>query len=208
MKKPYIIIYSTISLDGRLASRSGFSKLSCKFDKKRQMILRCNSDAIVIGGNTARIDNPLLTVREIHCDHQPIRVIISHSLTFEPTLKIFRQPPQTFIYTDNENAASNRLSEACTIIKLKPFSICSIMNDLYIKGVRKVLIEGGGNLIFNTIKEGCYDEIRITISPYLMGDGVNFLNGKELDLKKPSVKLIDTKLCECKNEVHIIYKKI
>lgn len=41
-----------------------------------------------------------------------------------------------------------------------------------------------------------------------MGDGVNFLNGKELDLKKPSVKLIDTKLCECKNEVHIIYKKI
>ncbi len=204
---PYIVIFSTITVDGRLASVSGFSRLSCPHDKKRQMMLRCNSDAIIVGGNTVRIDDPLLTVRDVKCDKMPMRVILSHSLNFNERSKIFKQPPKTIIYTDIERKA--KVPDDVEVVNFRPLSICSVMKNLHERGVRKVLVEGGGTIIYNTVRENCFDELRVTISPRLFGNGVNLLNGAGFtDDSIVKLSLVDAKLCECGEEVHLVYKKL
>ncbi len=203
---PYIIIFSTMSIDGRIASTSGFSKLSCPYDKRRQMLLRCTSDAIVVGGNTVRHDNPLLTVRDVKCHKNPIRVVISHSLKFSKDANIFRQPPKTIIYTDNSSKIE--IPQNVEIVTLKNTSICLIMEDLYKRGIRKVLIEGGGKTLYRAIEERCFDELRVTVSPKLFGNGVSLLDGKGFqDDEIQELALYDSKLCECKNEIYLTYKK-
>lgn len=61
--KPYIILSAAISLDGKIATRKGDSKLSSNEDLQRLHKLRTKVDAIIIGKNTLMRDNPLLTVR-------------------------------------------------------------------------------------------------------------------------------------------------
>ncbi|BBG24495.1 dihydrofolate reductase family protein [Sulfuracidifex tepidarius] len=202
---PYIIIFSTMSIDGRIASASGFSRLSCPYDKRRQMMLRCDSDAVIVGGNTVRHDNPLLTIRDIKCNKNPIRVIISHSLKFDNSLNIFTQPPKTIIYTDKREAEIPYNAE---VVTLENTSICLIMEDLYRRGIRKVLIEGGGKTIYRAIEENCFNELRVTISPKLFGNGTSLLEGKGFQNDEiKELVLYDSKVCECKNEIHLIYKK-
>jgi 2,5-diamino-6-(5-phosphoribosylamino)pyrimidin-4(3H)-one reductase (EC 1.1.1.-) len=61
--RPYVIIFSTLSIDGRLATKTGYSELSCPYDKQRQHEIRSEVDAVMVGANTVRVDNPSLTVK-------------------------------------------------------------------------------------------------------------------------------------------------
>ncbi len=210
MNKPYIIIFSTISIDGRLAAKDFYSELSCKYDKIRQHILRSEVDAILIGGNTVRKDNPSLKLKYAK-GKDPIRVIVSRSLNLDITSKIFELPPQTIVYTEKRNCIiEDKLISKGVIVRLiNDITICKVMEDLYKNfSVRKIMIEGGGNTIWSAIKENCYDEIRLTISPRIFGNGISLVNGDGFNGKEsPKLQLIDSKICECKNEVHLIYKK-
>lgn len=90
-----------MTLDGRLASKEGYSRLSCEFDKVRQHRLRSEVDAVMVGGGTVRKDDPLLTVRLVKAERNPIRVIVSGSLDLSPDLKVFVTPPPTIVYSDS-----------------------------------------------------------------------------------------------------------
>ncbi|EPA04894.1 5-amino-6-(5-phosphoribosylamino)uracil reductase domain protein [Candidatus Nitrosarchaeum limnium BG20] len=61
--RPHVILSAAISIDGKIASRSGDSKLSSQIDKVRLHKLRSKVDAILVGKNTVQRDDPLLTVR-------------------------------------------------------------------------------------------------------------------------------------------------
>ena len=211
MNRPYIIIFSTITIDGRLASKDKFSQLSCPHDKRRQHILRSEVDAILVGAETVRVDNPKLTVKYA-TGKNPIRVIISNSLNFNVNSNVFTIPPPTIVYTSkrnkNKEIAHELSKKGVEIVYLDTLSPCEVMKDLYTKGVRKVMIEGGGTTIWSFIKENCFDEIRVTISPKIFGNGVSFANGEGFKgIEAPTLKLVDVKLCECRQEVHLIYKK-
>ena len=78
--RPRIILSAAITLDGKLATRTGESKLSSKKDKIRVHKLRSKVDAILIGKKTVEIDDPLLSVRGIK-EKNPIRVILDSSGT-------------------------------------------------------------------------------------------------------------------------------
>ena len=73
--KPYIILSAAISIDGKIATRTGDSKLSSDKDLDRLHKLRTKVDAIIIGKNTLVRDNPLLTVRYSK-GKNPIRIIL------------------------------------------------------------------------------------------------------------------------------------
>src|SRR5574338_104846 len=73
--RPYVILNAAISIDGKIASKNNYSKLSSKTDLKRVHELRSNVDAILVGKNTVKRDNPLLTVRYTK-GKNPIRVIL------------------------------------------------------------------------------------------------------------------------------------
>lgn len=208
-----MVVFSTISIDGKLASKDYFSELSCRFDKIRQHILRSEVDAILVGANTVRVDNPKLTLKYAH-GKNPIRVIISASLNLNPEYAIFNTPPQTIVYTTTINThikmeIENKLKNKNVIIRrLNILSIKNVLNDLEKEfGVHKVMVEGGGKVIWSVIKENCFDEIRLTVSPRIFGSGVNFADGEGfLGKEAPKLELHSVQLCECGTEVHIIYK--
>ncbi|BCU70550.1 2,5-diamino-6-(ribosylamino)-4(3H)-pyrimidinone 5'-phosphate reductase [Stygiolobus caldivivus] len=214
--RPYIIIFATITIDGRLASKDKFSQLSCPSDKRRQHILRSEVDAILVGAETVRVDNPKLTVKYAK-GKNPIRVIISKSLNLNLDSNLFNVPPPTIIYTSRSNLKEPEKKKVIDAINTRGVEIryldellmCNIMTDIYLnKGVKKIMVEGGGTTIWNLIKESCYDEIRVTISPRIFGNGISFANGEGfMGIDAPKLKLIDAKLCECGEEVHLIYKK-
>ncbi|MEM0373589.1 MAG: 2,5-diamino-6-(ribosylamino)-4(3H)-pyrimidinone 5'-phosphate reductase [Sulfolobaceae archaeon] len=209
--KPYVIIFSTITVDGKLASKSGFSELSCPYDKMRQHAIRAESDAIIVGANTVRIDNPKLTLKYVK-GKDPIRVTLSSTLNFDPSYRIFEVPPPTIVYTSPayNREVKEKLERKNVLIRiLDNLSITNVLKDLYNNfNVKKVMIEGGGKLIWNCIKENCYDEIIITISPRIFGNGISFAEGEGFEgSDSPTLKLIDARICECKKEVVIRYSR-
>ena len=73
--KPYVILSAAVSVDGKIATRTGDSKLSSKQDSMRLHKLRSNVDAILVVKNTVSQDNPLLTVRYTK-GKKPIRIVL------------------------------------------------------------------------------------------------------------------------------------
>ena len=87
--RPHVILSAAISLDGKLATRTGDSKLSSKKDKIRVHKLRSKIDAILVGKNTVKVDDPLLTVHRIK-GKNPIRVILDPGATISTSSRILR----------------------------------------------------------------------------------------------------------------------
>ena len=87
--RPRVILSAAISLDGKIATRTGDSKLSSQRDKIRVHKLRSKFDAILVGKNTLEIDDPLLTARGVK-GKNPVRVILDSRATIHKNSKILR----------------------------------------------------------------------------------------------------------------------
>ena len=87
--RPHIIFSAAITLDGKLATRTGDSKLSSKADKNRVHKLRSKVDAILIGKNTVKIDDPLLSVHHAK-KKNPIRIILDSNATIRSSSRILK----------------------------------------------------------------------------------------------------------------------
>jgi len=88
--RPHVIFSAAITLDGKLATRTGDSKLSSKKDKIRVHKLRSKVDAILIGKNTVEIDDPLLSAHNIR-KKNPIRIILDSNATIRTNSKILKK---------------------------------------------------------------------------------------------------------------------
>ena len=87
--RPHVIFSAAITLDGKLATRTGDSKLSSKVDKNRVHRLRSKVDAILIGKNTAKLDDPVLSVHNAK-KKNPIRIILDSNATIQNNSRILR----------------------------------------------------------------------------------------------------------------------
>ena len=87
--RPYVVLSAAISLDGKIATRSGDSQLSSKKDSRRVHKLRSGVDAILVGRKTVSVDNPLLTVRHLK-GKNPTRIILDSKGTIRSDSKILK----------------------------------------------------------------------------------------------------------------------
>ena len=87
--RPHVIFSAAITLDGKLATRTGDSKLSSKSDKNRVHKLRSKVDAILIGKNTAKLDDPRLSAHNAK-KKNPIRIILDSDATIDTNSRILR----------------------------------------------------------------------------------------------------------------------
>ena len=211
--RPRVIFSAAITLDGKLASRNGDSKLSSKIDKIRVHKLRSKVDAILIGKNTVKIDDPLLSVHNIK-KKNPIRIILDSNATIRSSSRILKTCSKipTII-------AVSKKAQKKNLQKLEKFpvqvivcgndtvSIKKLLGILKKKGIKNILVEGGGITNWSFVKENLVDEAIITITPYLVGgmsattlvDGDGFSNiVKAIRLKLKNVRKI-------KNEVILHY---
>ena len=212
--RPYVIFSAAITLDGKLATRTGDSKLSSKKDKIRVHKLRSKVDAILIGKNTVEIDDPLLSVRNIR-KKNPIRIILDSNAIIRTNSKILKTCSKIpTIITVSKKAPKKNLQ------KLEKFpvqvivcgnytvNIKKLLEILKKKGIKNILVEGGGTTNWAFVKGNLVDEAIITITPYLVG-GINattLVDGDGFSTIAKSVKLKLKNVTKIKNEVILHYE--
>jgi len=214
--RPYLVVYSTITVDGRLASKTCFSQLSCPRDLKRLHQLRASSDAIMVGANTIIVDDPSLRLKYVE-GRNPDRIVVDGLLRAPLNARVFTlRTANTLVLTTGK--ASGEKVEALRKIGVEvliignepPINMYEALSLLYKRGYRKVMAEGGGGLLWTLFKDSVVDELWLTISPYIFGgrDAVSLVEGEGFSSVEDAVKLepYHISLCECKKEIHIRYK--
>jgi len=214
--RPHVILSAAISIDGKIATRLGDSKLSSKKDKIRLHRLRSKVDAILVGKNTIHRDDPLLTVRYVK-GKNPTRIILDSQGTISVNSKIL----QTCNKVPTIIAVSKKISKV-NLQKLKRFpveiiitgedsvNIKSLMNNLSKRKINTILVEGGGTVNWQFIQNNLFDEILITIAPFIIGgiDAITFVQGRGFDkiIKSPRLRLNTIKRLE--NYLVLHYTKV
>lgn len=128
---------------------------------------RALCDAIVVGANTVRIDNPSLTTRDWP-GRSPLRVVLSHDLSFPDNLNLLADGLPTIVY----NHVKNEVCGAVEYVKLDTSMPRAWLEDLYRRKVTSVMVEGGTRVLQGLIDAGAWDEARIEVSPRRVGQGV------------------------------------
>ena len=175
VSRPRVILSAAISLDGKIATKEGDSALSSRRDKARFHRLRAKADAILVGINTVRIDDPLLTVR--HAKGQnPVRVVLDSSGSMPTKSKIIKtcHAIPTIIAVSKKAPKKNlaRLAEYPLQIVVSgqtKIDIKRLLGILRKQNIRTILLEGGGTLNWEFIHKGLVDELVVTVAPRLVG---------------------------------------
>ena len=212
--RPHIIFSAAITLDGKLATRTGDSKLSSRADKNRVHKLRSKVDAILIGKNTAKLDDPLLSVHGVK-KKNPIRVILDSDATIKNNSRILRTSskiPTIIVVGQISNKKNLRRLEKfpvqIIICGKQRINIKKLISLLGKQGIKKILVEGGGEANWSFVKENLVDEAIITITPYLIGGitATTLVDGDGFSSIMESIKLKLKNVTKIKNEVILHYE--
>jgi len=212
--RPHIIFSAAITLDGKLATRTGDSKLSSRADKNRVHKLRSKVDAILIGKNTAKLDDPLLSVHRVK-KKNPIRVILDSNATIKNNSRILRTSskiPTIIAVGQISNKKNLRRLEKfpvqIIICGKQRINVKKLISLLGKQGIKKILVEGGGEANWSFVKENLVDEAIITITPYLVGGitATTLVDGDGFSSIMESIKLKLKNITKIKNEVILHYE--
>ena len=169
---PFVIAKCGMSLDGRLTRPKKESRwLTSGAARRHAQQLRAQMDAILVGANTVRIDNPRLTVRGIRGVRQPLRVVLTRS---------GKLPPQARILTDR--GAKNTL-----IYQDQP--LAAVLADLGKKDVTSIMIEGGGDTLGDVLEQRLIDKVQIYVAPVIVGGGVTAFSGRGVEVTAEAAHL-------------------
>ena len=212
--RPRVILSAAISLDGKIATRTGDSKLSSQRDKIRVHKLRSKSDAILVGKNTVKIDDPLLTVRGVK-GKNPVRVILDSRATIRKSSKILRTCSKipTIIAVSKMAKKKNleKLKKFPVVVKVcgnNKINIKKLLKFLKEKKIKNILVEGGGITNWSFVKENLVDEAIITITPYIIGgnSSATLVDGNGFSIIAKSSRLRLKNVTRMKNEVVLHYE--
>ena len=184
--KKLVIAQIGQSIDGRIALNNGNSHY---INNPKSIIylhcLRSISDAIIVGSNTIKKDDPLLTTRKIK-GANPKRIIIDGSLSLNNKYKIFNDGNENIIFTkSNKNIRLNN----STIIRLKEKNFTkNLITQIKKLKYKNILVEGGSKTISELINNKYIDILQFMIAPILIGSGINSLNLKEISNLKKAIR--------------------
>jgi 2,5-diamino-6-(ribosylamino)-4(3H)-pyrimidinone 5'-phosphate reductase len=196
-KKPYVIMNSAMTLDGKIATKTGSSEISGKEDLLRVHKLRKEVDAIMVGINTVITDDPKLTVHKIPAgkEDNPIRVVVDSKGRTPLTSRILNSDASTIIAV-TEAASSESIEELNDKVEVficgkERVDLNLLMEKLASNGVETLMLEGGSTLNYSMLIEGLVSEIHVCIAPIITG-GMNaktLADGDGIDYMKDAVKL-------------------
>lgn len=187
-EKPYIILNAAMTIDGKIASKTGDSDLSDEQDWKAVHQLRSEVDAIMVGKGTILKDNPKLHIK--FYNHKICyRIVVDSNLSIPIESNVISFKPNTYptIICTTENISIEKVekfeSKGVKILKVgigTQVDLRSLMKMLVRLGIKKILLEGGGTLNWSFIEEDLIDEIRLTIAPWIIGgkDATSLVEGK------------------------------
>lgn len=175
-KRPTIIIKAATTLDGKIATAGGVSQwISSPASRRLVHHLRSQADAVLIGANTACLDNPSLTSHGQ--GKNPLRIVLDPTLRCPVTLRMFNdQKAPTLVVTGPKTSPKKALilqkkgvQILRTSLKFGKFELITLVNYLFKINVNQLFIEGGGETIWGFINARLVDEVYWFIAPLLLG---------------------------------------
>jgi riboflavin-specific deaminase-like protein len=175
---PYVHINFACSLDGKIAMPDGKPyKFSSFEDMVRVHKLRSEVDAILVGKNTIKNDDPKLTInpKYYNSDKIPKAIILDSKLELSKDYRVFNFNREVIIFTTVSEVKDIDGNIRYVSSKGNPLTIDFILKKSKELGIHKILVEGGKTVISNFLKSNLWDILTIYYSPILIGEnGINF----------------------------------
>jgi diaminohydroxyphosphoribosylaminopyrimidine deaminase / 5-amino-6-(5-phosphoribosylamino)uracil reductase len=194
-QQPFGILKYAMTLDGKIATSSGHSAwITGETARHEVHKLRAACDAVIIGGNTLRLDNPKLTSRLADAPN-PLRVVMSRTLDLPTDAYLWQEMAiaPTLVLTAvgaNRDFQQLLIAKGVKVVELDPLNPTEAMTYLYSLGIMSVLWECGGTLAASAIACGAVQKILAFIAPKIIGGSKNFSPVGELDLTNMSQALL------------------
>lgn len=175
-KQPFVAAKFAMTLDGKIATGIGDSKwISCPLSREYAHVLRTTYAAILVGGNTIRIDNPELTCRLV-AGRNPVRIILTNSFNLPLDSKVFLADgvPTIIITTSgNENYEEFKEIPNIEVVELPSSDgkviLTELMDFLAQRDLTSVLVEGGSEIHAGFLQAGLVDKVYAIIAPKIIG---------------------------------------
>lgn len=178
-QQPFGVLKYAMTLDGKIATTCGHSQwISCLESRTLVHAQRAMCDAVVVGDNTVRQDDPQLTCRLVEGKH-PLRVVLSRRLDLPTTLKLWNtQEAATIVLTEPASGSKqqdrshllgfldNRGVEVVTLPKLTPFTASQ---ELYRRGLIRLLWECGATVAAAALRDGIIQKVMAFVAPKIVG---------------------------------------
>jgi diaminohydroxyphosphoribosylaminopyrimidine deaminase/5-amino-6-(5-phosphoribosylamino)uracil reductase len=176
---PYVTLKLALSLDGRIATRTGASKwVTGPEARARVHLLRAQHDAVIIGVGTALADDPRLTVRDAP-GQSPLRVVFDTKLRLPLAARLVQTarevPTWVVCTTDASSSAEQQLLErGVEVLRAAPsaegrIDSTAALRLLASRGVVTAMVEGGAELAGSMLAEAAPDQLHVFIAPILLG---------------------------------------
>lgn len=200
---PLMIAKAAMSLDGKIATRTGDSKwITSEAARREAHKLRAHADAIMVGANTVIRDNPQLTVRHGVRGKQPWRVVVDGRGRCPCSARLFTDAlrHRTIVLTTLRSPASSRRNlgqSGVHILVIKESSghinLRSALRELGKMNITSMLVEGGGALLGSLFDRRLVDKVALFYAPIVIGgrDAITTVEGEGASTVKNSVRLLD-----------------
>lgn len=169
-KRPYMILKWAQTFDGFIARNDFDSKwISSPFSRKLVHKWRAEEDAVLVGFNTAKYDNPILNVREWE-GRSPSRIVFDKNLSLTTGLNLFDQSIKTFVFNELKNEEKPNLN----YIKVEDIdNLEHVLNKCIDQQIGSIIVEGGSKTIQTFIDQNIWDEARVFVSrEKVFGEGI------------------------------------
>jgi len=206
-KRPYITLKWAMSLDGKIATKTGQAKwISSVQARKYTHHLRAEAGAIIVGINTVLKDDPSLTVRGIPGASNPVRIILDHNLRIPLKANVLDHKAKSTVVCgkDASRARAVRLmKQGVEVIQIN--KLPDLLNILVNRGIARILVEGGGMVHASFIEQGLADQAIAVIAPIIIGgkQAVTPVSGSGIDSIKNAPRLEDMKIRQIGDNVII-----
>ncbi|MGH3883255.1 MAG: RibD family protein [Pseudonocardiaceae bacterium] len=182
--RPHVLVSVAMSLDGYIDDmRDARLLLSNQEDVDRVDEVRAGVDAILVGANTIRRDNPALLVRSVERQEQrirrglaahPMKVTLTGRGDLDATARFFScGDSDKLVYTRDPVAPALReeLGDVATVVAAgEPVDVGVVLDDLGTRKVERLMVEGGGRVYTQFLSTGLVDELHLVIAPFFVGD--------------------------------------
>jgi diaminohydroxyphosphoribosylaminopyrimidine deaminase/5-amino-6-(5-phosphoribosylamino)uracil reductase len=212
--RPFVSLKLASTLDGRIATASGESRwITSEASRAVVQRMRAASDGILVGSETAVMDDPELVARRNgRVVHRPVRVLVDSRLRVPPESKVFRsEAAGTWVLCSPQASPRRRRVLAATgaqLLDVRPrgrhLDLGHALKRLARSGLTEVLVEGGGRLAAALLREGLVDEVHWFAAPKLLGgDARPALAALDIAALRDLVALENVVVRRCGDDVHV-----
>ncbi|MDW7989792.1 MAG: 2,5-diamino-6-(ribosylamino)-4(3H)-pyrimidinone 5'-phosphate reductase [Archaeoglobaceae archaeon] len=201
--RPHVVVNLASSIDGKISNEKRVQlRISCEEDLKRVDELRASFDGIMVGIGTILSDNPKLNVKNEDLrkkrvingkNPNPTKIVVDSECRIPENAEVFSMGHVIVAVSRRANKENiEKISKKAEVVVFgkEKVDLVALLDYLYKKGINKLLIEGGGTLIYSMLLNDLVDEIFIYYAPILIGganspticDGRSFENPVEMEL--------------------------